>query len=182
MGGVSISQSLTVNVHLTSLNLALNQIGPIGGHALATVLADTNRTLTRLDVSGNMLGDDGVGAFSRVVRDNRVLVALNVSGNTASLVGVGALAATIAQHNVSLTHLVHDTARDHQDGANIRLAIGRNQHFAHLKRNIMALRLSSEQLLARRSTAPRTRRGSLTNGQLPVEICAVIFFDFCCTV
>ncbi|CAM9898189.1 unnamed protein product [Scytosiphon promiscuus] len=57
-GARAFSRALQSNRCLTSLSLASNGIGPIGGHALAAVVGRGSNALARLDVADNPLGGD----------------------------------------------------------------------------------------------------------------------------
>lgn len=53
---------------ITTLDLSFNNIGPVGGAALAACLAGKHPTLAHLDVSWNKLGNRGAVAFAGCLR------------------------------------------------------------------------------------------------------------------
>ena len=66
--------------NLTSLNISMNEIGPIGIIALCDVLKD-NKKLIILDVSFNYIGNEGLVAIGKMLKTNNTLKKIDVSGN-----------------------------------------------------------------------------------------------------
>ncbi|GIQ85752.1 hypothetical protein KIPB_007475 [Kipferlia bialata] len=127
----AISEILSLNGTITSLDLSHNRISTEGAASLAAIVANRNSVLTHLDISdnsiqadgaclvaealetssltqlsmaGNDIGDRGCAALSRVLRDNTSLTSLDISRNSISY--DGALALTHAlRTNGTLAHL-----------------------------------------------------------------------------
>ena len=98
-----LAEALKTNTTLTKLDLSVNNFGAEGVAALAAALR-TNTTLTKLDLSVNNLGAEGVAALAAALRTNTPLTELNLCGNNFGAEGVAALAAAL-QTNTTLTKL-----------------------------------------------------------------------------
>nr|XP_023483924.1 leucine-rich repeat-containing protein 74A isoform X1 [Equus caballus] len=86
-GGEHLGQMLALNVGLQSLDLSWNHFYTRGAVALCNGLR-TNVTLKKLDVSMNGFGNEGATALGDVLRLNNSLAYLDVSGNDISNEGV----------------------------------------------------------------------------------------------
>jgi hypothetical protein len=70
---------------IETLDLSFNDIGPVGGTALAACLGNKHPTLSRLDVSWNKLGNKGAAAFAICLRKGTgALGELNLASNDIS--------------------------------------------------------------------------------------------------
>ena len=80
----ALAHSLEVNRSLVSLDLSGNKLPPSTGPVLARTLdnLETNACLTRLMLTRNRLGPQGVRSLCEAVRENTTLTALGLSGNT----------------------------------------------------------------------------------------------------
>ena len=79
MSEVQLLRALETNTTLTALDLQSNQLGDVGGVAVASAL-ETNTTLTTLDLGYNFLRDVGGGALASALEKNTTLTALNLGG------------------------------------------------------------------------------------------------------
>ena len=81
---------------IETLDLSFNDIGPVGGAALAAGLSNKHPTLARLNVSWNRLGDKGACAFAKCLRKGTgALGELNLASNGVGDVGGSALVSTV---------------------------------------------------------------------------------------
>jgi len=82
---------------ITSLDASSENIGPVGGNAVAAMVAVTG-ALTALDLSLNDLHDDGVSAVCEAIQSNKEtkLVSLNMGANSIGPVGAKSVAAMAA--------------------------------------------------------------------------------------
>ena len=84
-GAKEVAEMLRTNVSITSLDLSGCNIGQGGGAAIGLALSESNRTLTRLDVSGNKLegaiGEVGARSLAAALATNEILRYLDVEGN-----------------------------------------------------------------------------------------------------
>lgn len=88
---------------LSSLNLSRNILTSIGAKEIAIVLKD-NRTLTKLDISNNFIGSDGAKSLSDALVGNRTLKHLDLSSNDLGSEGSCAIALAL-KSNSTLTFL-----------------------------------------------------------------------------
>eukprot|EP01002_Notosolenus_urceolatus_P003979 NODE_204_length_2484_cov_82.404517_g157_i0.p1 GENE.NODE_204_length_2484_cov_82.404517_g157_i0~~NODE_204_length_2484_cov_82.404517_g157_i0.p1 ORF type:complete len:783 (+),score=238.50 NODE_204_length_2484_cov_82.404517_g157_i0:208-2349(+) len=108
-GAIHLANLLAHNTAIVQLILKSNDIGFVGGEALARALAGNN-TLTALDFSGvtgvnrNHLGTKGAAAFGKVLRANRILSILNLGANGLGKEGMALLAEGLKE-NSSVTDL-----------------------------------------------------------------------------
>lgn len=82
---------------LASLNIGINNIGSVGGTAVAAMLAVTG-SLTSLNLDANELGDEGVSAIATLLKDTSVtrLASLDLRANEIGPKGAETLAAWLA--------------------------------------------------------------------------------------
>ena len=82
---------------LAKLNVAGNNISPVGATAVAAMVAVTGG-LTALDLSFNDLNDEGVSAVCKAIQSNKEtrLVSLNFKNNGIGPGGANAVAAMVA--------------------------------------------------------------------------------------
>jgi hypothetical protein len=92
--GVKLAAALQVNTTLLELNL---NIKPEGARAIARALED-NKTLERLDLSHNRIGDEGAIAFAEALKKNKSLKKLGLSHNKIGDPGVKALAKSLLEN------------------------------------------------------------------------------------
>ena len=82
---------------LASLNMGRNGIGPVGVKSVAAIVAVTG-ALTALNLSSNLLKDEGVSAVCKAIQSNKEtkLTSLNFEDNGIGPVGANAVAAMVA--------------------------------------------------------------------------------------
>ena len=102
-GATSLSQALAVNTSLTTLDLSEKSIGAEVATSLSQALA-VNTTLTTLNLSGNSIGAEGATSLSQALAVNTTLTTLNLSGNSIGAEGATSLSQVLAV-NTSLTNL-----------------------------------------------------------------------------
>ena len=94
-GATSLSQALATNSSLTSLNLYNNYIGASGTTSLSQALA-TNSSLTSLNLLWNSIGDSGATSLSQALATNFSLTSLNLSVNSIGDSGATSLSQALA--------------------------------------------------------------------------------------
>mmetsp|Transcript_14359 Transcript_14359/g.27348 ORF Transcript_14359/g.27348 Transcript_14359/m.27348 type:complete len:684 (+) Transcript_14359:19-2070(+) len=120
VGATRLSYALSYNTHLLTLNLSRNDIGVEGGVALAESLygatnannentngrdAFRSKTALRvLNLSHNLIANDGAYAFSRALRHNTSLAELKLSDNKIGLEGMQILMLEL-KDNVTLKRM-----------------------------------------------------------------------------
>ena len=87
---------------LTKLNLSSNVLGAEGGKAIAEALK-VNAVLTNLDVQYNEISTEGAKAFAEALRVNAVLTTLNIDGNGIGNEGAKAFANALTVSRVLTT-------------------------------------------------------------------------------
>ena len=102
-GANSLSLALTVNTSLTTLVCSGNSIGAEGATSLFQALA-VNTSLTTLDLSGNSIGAEGATSLFQALAVNTSLTTLDLSGNSIGAEGATSLSQALAG-NTSLTTL-----------------------------------------------------------------------------
>ena len=102
-GAAALADALTENKSLTKLNLYSNNIGDPGAAALADALTK-NKSLTELYLSNNNIGALGAAALAAAFTENKSLTKLNLYSNNIGDPGAAALAAALTK-NKSLTEL-----------------------------------------------------------------------------
>jgi Ran GTPase-activating protein (RanGAP) involved in mRNA processing and transport len=107
-GAHEVAKMLCVNTSLRTINLSWNGLGSLGMHAIAeNMLTSSCFALQHLDVSLNILGENGTLALARLLARNESfpnLLSLNARGNDMHAVGGEAMGAALAS-NTSLTCL-----------------------------------------------------------------------------
>lgn len=101
IGAVRLSDALQYNTRLLSLDLSGNNIGSVGGMALAKALFRNDKknpgqfisstALQSLNLSRNHIGDEGVKSFADAFRINTTLKSFDISCNDVSIKGVTGL-------------------------------------------------------------------------------------------
>ena len=107
-------EALRTNRSVTKLHLSNNMIEDDGVAALAIAL-QSNTTLTTLDLNNNDIGDDGVETLADALQSNATLTTLHLNKNKIGNDGVAALAATL-QSNATLATLYLRTNMINDDG------------------------------------------------------------------
>ena len=102
-GATSLSQALAANTSLTTLNLSLNFIGAEGATSLSQALA-VNTSLTTLYLSHNSISNAGATSLSQALEVNTSLTTLDLSHNSIGAEGATSLSQALAV-NTSLTTL-----------------------------------------------------------------------------
>jgi Ran GTPase-activating protein (RanGAP) involved in mRNA processing and transport len=105
-GMLHLSKGLEYNTRLLRLRLCNNSIGPVGAARLGQALAccQTTSMLEMLDLSGNMLSDEGVIRLCEGLRNNRHLKKLSLANNAVGPQGAGALVGLLTA-SLNLQHL-----------------------------------------------------------------------------
>ena len=99
----SLSQALAANTSLTTLDLSHNTIGVEGATSLSQALA-VNTSLTTLDLSRNFIGAEGATSLFQALAVNTSLTTLHLSWNSIGAEGATSLSQALAG-NTSLTTL-----------------------------------------------------------------------------
>jgi hypothetical protein len=84
---------------LRELSLSNCYMGSAGAHHLADGLSSRNSVVEKLDLSGNHLGDEEAGFFTRVLLANQNLNSLDLSKNNIADAGAIELAVELRQNN-----------------------------------------------------------------------------------
>ena len=92
-----ITNALSINTTLISLELANNPIEASSAIMLATILYN-NTALVNLGLSKCKIGDSGVGAISSALEENRTLTLLDISSNKITSGGAKKLATALAKN------------------------------------------------------------------------------------
>ena len=116
---------------LASLNIGINNIGSVGGTAVAAMLAVTG-SLTSLNLDANELGDEGISAIATLLKDTTVtrLASLHLRVNKIGPKGAESLAAWLAVSgaltmcHLSMNHLGNDGAAALREAVKGRAAAG----------------------------------------------------------
>eukprot|EP00756_Hemistasia_phaeocysticola_P000313 Hpha_TRINITY_DN10216_c0_g1::TRINITY_DN10216_c0_g1_i1::g.35066::m.35066 len=98
-----ISDAISENDNLTSLDLSQNSVGAVGSRFLADALL-RNTSLKVLDLSRNPVGGEGAAHLAAALRDNRTLVILKLISCQVDDKGAVELAAALGE-NQGLTQL-----------------------------------------------------------------------------
>ncbi len=115
-GFKGVGQMLSRNTNLKKLVLIDCSLSAEEAEAIATALADSNRTLTHLDLARNSIGPLGTAKLAQVLTaHNNVLRRLNLSSNQIDDHGGNAICAALA-HNHALTHVLLRSNRLHEAG------------------------------------------------------------------
>lgn len=97
-----LAERMRNNKSLTSLNLSMNLLGDQGVQFIAEVLNTT--ALKTLDISTNMIGDKGMRAIALALMDNKTLTSLNLDMNKIGDEGAVMMASAL-QKNTTLKYL-----------------------------------------------------------------------------
>jgi len=100
---MQIAAALKDNKSLTKLYLMGNQIGDAGAKEIAAALKD-NKSLTKLHLGGNKIGDEGAKDIAAALKVNESLTKLYLWGNKIGAAGAKEIAAAL-KDNKSLTEL-----------------------------------------------------------------------------
>ena len=84
---LAVVDTLRRNTSCATLRLRGHGIGPFVASELAEVLTHVNATLRTVDLSRNLIADEGARAFAAALKRNRVLTALDLSANGISEAG-----------------------------------------------------------------------------------------------
>ena len=77
----TLAEAIEVNTTLQSVDISYNKINDKGILFICNCLNKVNRSLCKLNLSGNQITDDGVKIFMEAVTVNKILRELNLSGN-----------------------------------------------------------------------------------------------------
>ena len=103
-GAAALGHMLAHNSVLMHLDLSSNDIGAAGAFKLARALAVRNFSLTRLNLRGNRICDQGAAVLGHMLGQNTCLEELDLAGNDIGSVGAVRLAGGLAA-NTKLTEL-----------------------------------------------------------------------------
>eukprot|EP01006_Ploeotia_vitrea_P063618 TRINITY_DN85898_c0_g1_i1.p1 TRINITY_DN85898_c0_g1~~TRINITY_DN85898_c0_g1_i1.p1 ORF type:complete len:449 (+),score=66.09 TRINITY_DN85898_c0_g1_i1:64-1410(+) len=109
-GMALLEPAFSINTHLTTLNLAGNNLGNEGAACVARVLAE-NKHLTKLSLFNNYINDAAVDGLAEGLSQNTSLTSLNLKYNDISDIGANALIKLLTV-NTALT----DLDLTHNDG------------------------------------------------------------------
>jgi hypothetical protein len=99
--GNLVAEALSRNTHLRELSLGCLHLGNQGFQPIAKVLSSSNKTLTILTLSSNLLDDKGAEIIANMLLVNRSIVYLNLLGNNIEING-GKVIKEALSHNTSL--------------------------------------------------------------------------------
>jgi hypothetical protein len=100
----SLASALQVNHTLTSLDLSGCLIGDNGAAFLAGALGG-HATLTSLILNSNMIGEVGAASLATALTRNNTLTSLALYSNSIGATGAASLARVLQQHNSTLSSL-----------------------------------------------------------------------------
>mmetsp|Transcript_9077 Transcript_9077/g.26753 ORF Transcript_9077/g.26753 Transcript_9077/m.26753 type:complete len:699 (+) Transcript_9077:95-2191(+) len=103
IGAYALGSSVAVNTTLKELNLRANMLEDEGAQRLATALR--SRSLLKLDLCDNGIGDPGCTAIAKALRGNGPLAELRLSENRIRDAGAVAIAQALIQKNRRLKYL-----------------------------------------------------------------------------
>ncbi|CBH09965.1 hypothetical protein, conserved [Trypanosoma brucei gambiense DAL972] len=135
-GACFIAKLISVNRTLVHVGLRSNDIGHIGGEALADALLENN-TIISLDVgahsgiNGNHIATEGAKAIGNVLKSNKVLAKLNLGCNGLGHAGISHIASGL-DGNESLTHLDISVNNLGYEGAKIIADVLESSCITHL--------------------------------------------------
>ena len=92
VGAKAFGSCLKINCTLCEINLSGNAIQNRGAQGIAQALIKDNSTLQKLDISDNLLTDDGVIFISDCLKSNAGLMDLNLLGNEITIKGLQKIA------------------------------------------------------------------------------------------
>jgi Ran GTPase-activating protein (RanGAP) involved in mRNA processing and transport len=75
-----LTEALSLNANLESLDLRNNRIGPEGAGQIARML-QTNKGLNKLDLRWNEIGSSGANEILQALKSNKTLKSIDMSGN-----------------------------------------------------------------------------------------------------
>lgn len=101
-GIIKLAEALSGNKTLTHLDLSSCKINSVGMCALALILNTTS--IKKLSLSGNNIGDEGMGLLAKSLKTNASLEELVISNNNIGDKGAKLLADSLS-HNKTLTSL-----------------------------------------------------------------------------
>jgi Ran GTPase-activating protein (RanGAP) involved in mRNA processing and transport len=104
-GAAIIAEGLHDNTTLETLELSGNRISDKGIYHLTQVLAMNNSTLTKLYCGSNSITDKGAQYIAQLLRKNRTLTRLDLSFNEIGDRGVRRLSAALGESNTTLIQL-----------------------------------------------------------------------------
>ena len=107
---IRLVTAFTAATKVSILSLSFNQITNVGAKTLATLLA-SNPLLTQLDLSSNLIGDDGVIAIANALQNfNTHLISLNLNGAALTTdASASAIANMLAANPALITLLLSTT-------------------------------------------------------------------------
>jgi Ran GTPase-activating protein (RanGAP) involved in mRNA processing and transport len=135
-GATFLADALKFNRHLTALGLQDNDIDAIGAQSICKVLENENKTLLKLDLFFDQIGDLGALAISNMLKTNRTLTDLRVEGCGINFTGMCDLLKALAT-NSTLTKLNAEDNNFKPDG---KETFERYQEFITVLSNNRALR------------------------------------------
>jgi hypothetical protein len=104
-GAAIIAEGLHDNTTLETLELSGNRISDKGIYHLTQVLAMNNSTLTKLYCGSNSITDKGAQYIAQLLRKNRTLTRLDLSFNEIGDRGMRRLSAALGESNTTLIQL-----------------------------------------------------------------------------
>jgi Ran GTPase-activating protein (RanGAP) involved in mRNA processing and transport len=115
---------------ITSLDASSENIGPVGGNAVAAMVAVTG-ALTALDLSFNDLNDDGVSAVCEAIQSNKEtkLASLNMGANSIGPIGAKSVAAMVAVTGALMECDLSNNAMGEEGKASIRFVAQKKAWF-----------------------------------------------------
>ncbi|EPY33234.1 ribonuclease inhibitor-like protein [Strigomonas culicis] len=135
-GAAHIAKLIEVNKALAHVGLGSNDIGPVGGMALADALMRNNTVVSfdlgaRSGVNGNHIGTKGAEAIGKLLTCNEVLCKLNLSSNGLGASGFSCIASGLA-HNHTLTYMDVSSNNLGLEGAELLASVLENGTLTHL--------------------------------------------------
>lgn len=80
-GASSLARSLVKNTTLSALGLGSNKIGDRGAKAIADVVSEHNRSMTKLELQSNCIGQEGMIALANAMLSNWTLTSFTAMDN-----------------------------------------------------------------------------------------------------
>lgn len=105
--------SNVVMAQLQVCNFADNEIGPLGGRAIANNLRSSHSAVSTLILESNHLRDDGAIAIAESLKDNTTLKVLDLRYNHIGLKGIKAFRDLLVKDNMTLQVLLLGEENDH---------------------------------------------------------------------
>jgi Ran GTPase-activating protein (RanGAP) involved in mRNA processing and transport len=104
-GALKLAEALKNNTSLKKLNLGYNSIGDTGVEYVVEALLKSNNTLTKLHLQSNSITEKGAGHLAKMLTINRSIRRLGLDYNSIGDRGVQLLSLALSSNSIEVDHI-----------------------------------------------------------------------------